>query len=541
MGTTSVTGALYQQLLLSASLCLDNNRDAVNNLNVFPVPDGDTGTNMSLTMSAVTTNHGHDTDSISEYSANVARDMMRAARGNSGVILSLFFRGMARAFDGHDTADINTFREAFRAGAVAAASAVEKPVEGTILTVMRECCAGDCDAEDIESLLDLFYEKASETLAKTPEMLPVLKRARVVDSGGCGFVHIVDGMRKALSGEPIEVAPITEYAINEAADFSEFSDEEITFTFCTECLLDLEAPVPAVILSNIRSWLASVGDSMVLTTDEEIFKLHIHTNEPMEVLARVTKLGTLRFSKIENMRLQHDGIAVNSGSKKKEKKIVEREPYGIFAVSPGDGFSDLLCELGADRIIAGGQSMNPSADDIIEAIKSFPCETAIILPNNSNIILTAKQVARLMDDVNVLSVDTRTLPQGITSLIAFNKARTPEENIAVMQSVLSDVKTLSVTTAVRDAETDGVTVHKDQLLGLLDGKIKVSSDSLEEVIETLVAEAGDGEIISVYYGEDATEESAEAVAAIISEKLPSADIAVLPGGQPIYPYIISVE
>ncbi len=540
MSTISVTGALYQQLLLSASLCLDNNRDAVNNLNVFPVPDGDTGTNMSLTMSAVSGNRGHDTASIGDYSANVARDMMRAARGNSGVILSLFFRGMARAFSGHEEADVKIFHEAFRAGAVAAASAVENPVEGTILTVMRECCAEDNDAADIEALLDIFYEKAAETLARTPEMLPVLKRARVVDSGGCGFVHIVDGMRKALSGEPIEIAPVSEYALNEAADFSEFSDEEITFTFCTECLLDLDAPVPAVILSNIRSWLASVGDSMVLTTDEEIFKLHIHTNDPMEVLARVTKLGTLRFSKIENMRLQHDGIAVNSGSKKKEK-AVEREPYGIFAVSPGDGFSDLLCELGANRIIAGGQSMNPSADDIIEAIKSYPCETAIILPNNPNIILTAKQVAMLMDDVNVLSVDTRTLPQGITSLIAFNKARTPEENLAAMQGVLEDVKTLSVTTAVRDAETDGVSVRKDQLLGLLDGKIKVSSDSITEVIETLADEAGEGEIITVYYGEDATEESAEEIAAIISGKLSDADVAVIPGGQPIYPYIISVE
>lgn len=540
MSTISVTGALYQQLLLSASLCLDNNRDAVNNLNVFPVPDGDTGTNMSLTMSAVSGNRGHDTASIGDYSANVARDMMRAARGNSGVILSLFFRGMARAFSGHEEADVKIFHEAFRAGAVAAASAVENPVEGTILTVMRECCAEDNDAADIEALLDIFYEKAAETLARTPEMLPVLKRARVVDSGGCGFVHIVDGMRKALSGEPIEIAPVSEYALNEAADFSEFSDEEITFTFCTECLLDLDAPVPAVILSNIRSWLASVGDSMVLTTDEEIFKLHIHTNDPMEVLARVTKLGTLRFSKIENMRLQHDGIAVNSGSKKKEK-AVEREPYGIFAVSPGDGFSDLLCELGANRIIAGGQSMNPSADDIIEAIKSYPCETAIILPNNPNIILTAKQVAMLMDDVNVLSVDTRTLPQGITSLIAFNKARTPEENLAAMQGVLEDVKTLSVTTAVRDAETDGVSVRKDQLLGLLDGKIKVSSDSITEVIETLADEAGEGEIVTVYYGEDATEESAEEIAAIISGKLSDADVAVIPGGQPIYPYIISVE
>ncbi len=541
MSTISVTGALYRQLLLSASLCLDNNRDAVNALNVFPVPDGDTGTNMSLTMSAVTVDRGHDTDSVGDYSANVARDMMRAARGNSGVILSLFFRGMARAFAGHDEADVKTMHEAFRTGAAAAASAVENPVEGTILTVMRECCAEDNDAADIESLLDIFYEKATETLAKTPEMLPVLKRARVVDSGGCGFVHIVDGMRKALSGEPIEFSSESEYKLNDAADFSEFSDEEITFTFCTECLLDLDAPIPAVILSNTRSWLSSVGDSMVLTTDEEIFKLHIHTNDPLEVLSRVSKLGTLRFSKVENMRLQHNGIAVADSKKKKKEKTAEREPYGIFAVSPGDGFSDLMCELGANRIISGGQSMNPSADDIIEAIKSFPCETAIILPNNPNIILTAKQVAMLMDDVNVLSVDTRTLPQGITSLIAFNKSRTPDENLSAMQGVLEDVKTLSVTTAVRDAETDGVTVKKDQLLGLLDGKIKVSSDSLDEVIESLIDEVGDGEIITVYYGEDASEEDAEAVAAIIGEKLPEADVAVLPGDQPIYPYIISVE
>ncbi len=540
MSTISVTGALYRQLLMSASLCLDNNRDAVNALNVFPVPDGDTGTNMSLTMSAVTVDHGHDVESIGDYSANVARDMMRAARGNSGVILSLFFRGMARAFAGHKEADVKTFHEAFRSGAEAAASAVENPVEGTILTVMRECCADDNDAQDIETLLDVFYEKAAETLARTPEMLPVLKRARVVDSGGCGFVHIVDGMRKALSGEPIEFSE-TEYKLADAADFSEFSDEEITFTFCTECLLDLEAAVPAVILSNIRSWLSSVGDSMVLTADEEIFKLHIHTNDPFEVLSRVTKLGTLRFSKIENMRLQHDGIAVTDSKKKKREKDVEREPYGIFAVSPGDGFSDLMCELGANRIIAGGQSMNPSADDIIEAIKSFPCETAIILPNNPNIILTAKQVSMLMDDVNVISVDTRTLPQGITALIAFNKSRTPEENLSAMQDVLDDVKTLSVTTAVRDAETDGVAVKKDQLLGLINGKIRVSSDELSDVISSLIDEVGDSEIISVYYGDKVSEEAAEEVAAMISEKLPDADVAVLPGGQPIYPYIISVE
>ncbi len=541
MSTKSVSGALYRQLLLSASLCLDNNRDAVNALNVFPVPDGDTGTNMSLTMSAVTKSQLPDSGSIGDYSASVARDMMRAARGNSGVILSLFFRGMARAMSGKDEADVKTFLEAFRSGAVAAASAVEKPVEGTILTVMRECCADETDAEDIEALLDVIYEKAAETLARTPEMLPVLKRARVVDSGGCGFLYILSGMRRALSGEIIEFAPAEDYTLNEAADFSEFSDEEITFTFCTECLLDLDAPVPAVILSNLRSWLASVGDSMVLTTDEEIFKLHIHTNEPLEVLSRVTKLGTLRFSKVENMRLQHDGIAVSNSKKKKKERDIEREEYGVFAVSPGDGFTDLFYELGANRIISGGQSMNPSADDILEAIKSYPCKNAIILPNNPNIILTAKQVAMLAEDVNVLSVDTRTLPQGITSLIAFNKSRTPEENLAAMQGAIEDVKSLSVTTAVRDADTDGVAVKKDQLLGLSEGKIIASSDELSEVIEALVSEAGDGEIVTVYYGDRVSEAEAEEVSDMISALLPDADVAALYGGQPIYPYIISVE
>ncbi len=539
MSTVSVNGALFQQLLLSAAQTLDSNREAVNNLNVFPVPDGDTGTNMSLTMSAVSANHNHDTTSLDVYSAAVARDMMRAARGNSGVILSLFFRGMAKAFQGHAEADVAAITAAFREGAKSAASAVENPVEGTILTVMRECCAEDSDAADVEELLDVYYEKATEVLAKTPEMLPALRRARVVDSGGCGFVHIVDGMRHALSGEPIEVAPMPSMPLLSAADFDEYDSEEIKFSFCTECLLDLDAAVPSAILSNLRSYLSTVGDSMVLTADEEIFKLHIHTNDPMDVISRVIKLGTLRFSKIENMKLQHDGIATKP--KTPQKKEVERAKYGVFAVSPGDGFSDLFCELGVDRIISGGQSMNPAADDIIEAINSFPCENAIILPNNPNIILTAKQVANLLDDVNVISIDTKTLPQGISAMIAFNKARTPEENREAMTSALSDVKSFSVTTAVRDADADGVIVKKDQLLGLFDGKIKVASDSLDEVVRGLVEFAEDGELVTVYYGEDVTEEEAEAVAAIYEECIPGADVAVIPGGQPVYPYIISIE
>ncbi len=539
MNTLSVNGALFQQLLLSAAFTLDKNHEAVNNLNVFPVPDGDTGTNMSLTMSAVSANHNHDTSSLDSYSAAVARDMMRAARGNSGVILSLFFRGMAKAFQNHKDADMSLFREAFCEGAKSAASAVENPVEGTILTVMRECCADPIDADDFEALLDVIYDRATVVLAKTPEMLPALRRARVVDSGGCGFVHIIDGMRHALSGEPIEIAPIPDMPVLSAADFDEFDTEDIKFSFCTECLLDLDAAIPSAILSNLRSYLSSVGDSMVLTADEEIFKLHIHTNDPMDVISRVIKLGTLRFSKIENMKLQHDGISTKP--KVKEKREIEKAPYGVFAVSPGDGFSDLFCELGADRIISGGQSMNPSANDIIDAINSFPCETAIILPNNPNIILTANQVANILEDVNVISIDTRTVPQGISALIAFNRARDPEENREAMTEMMNEVKSLSVTTAVRDAEMDGFSVKKDELLGLIDGKIKVSSDSLEEVITNLCKDAGEGDLVTVYYGSDVSEEDAESVASLIGEHLPDADVSVIAGGQPIYPYIISVE
>ncbi len=539
MNTLSVNGALFQQLLLSAAITLDKNHEAVNNLNVFPVPDGDTGTNMSLTMSAVSASHNHDTSSLASYSAAVARDMMRAARGNSGVILSLFFRGMAKAFQNHEEADMGLFREAFCEGAKSAASAVENPVEGTILTVMRECCADPIDAEDFEALLDVIYDRATVILAKTPEMLPALRRARVVDSGGCGFVHIIDGMRHALSGEPIEIAPMPDMPVLSAADFDEFDTEEIKFSFCTECLLDLDAAIPSAILSNLRSYLSSIGDSMVLTADDEIFKLHIHTNDPMDVISRVIKLGTLRFSKIENIKLQHDGISTKP--KVKEKREVEKAPYGVFAVSPGDGFSDLFCELGADRIISGGQSMNPSANDIIDAINSFPCETAVILPNNPNIILTANQVANILEDVNVISIDTRTVPQGISALIAFNRARDPEENREAMTEMMNEVKSLSVTTAVRDAEMDGFSVKKDELLGLMDGKIRVSSESLEEVIAKLCEDAGEGDLVTVYYGSDVTEEDAAAVASMIEEHIPDADVSVIPGGQPIYPYIISVE
>lgn len=564
MNTTCLDGALFKQLLVAGAASLESERDVVNNLNVFPVPDGDTGTNMCMTIEAVSSGE-IDTATIAACSAGAARAMMRSARGNSGVILSLFFRGMAKAFDGYTEADPLLMLEAFRGGAVSAASAVDNPMEGTILTVMRECSVGICTETtnkcmiSFEELFDQLYCKAEEILKKTPEMLPALRRARVVDSGGYGFVKIIDGMRRSLKGEEILYTVDTNTSeIRAAADFGDISGEEITFSFCTECLLDLDGEIPESKMAEIRKQLSDMGDSMVLTADEEIFKLHIHTNEPLVVLNMVYQLGVVRTSKVENMRLQHNGLAVSPKSitqqiqstvqntvrklTHKNENIHPPKKYGIFAVSPGEGFSELFRELGADGIISGGQSMNPSADDIMSVIEKHSCENAIILPNNSNIVLTAKQTANMLDGVNVIVINTTTLPQGVSALFAFNGARSAEENYSVMSEAAQNVKTLSFTHAVRDAEIDGVSIKENQYLGLSSGKIKVATDTLQEAVLELVGDIDGSEFVTLYYGEEVTDEEAQLMCDKISEVLgDETEISVISGGQPLYPYIISGE
>lgn len=564
MNTNCLDGELFKQLLLAGAASLESERDVVNNLNVFPVPDGDTGTNMYMTIESVV-NGEFDTETIAACSAGTARAMMRSARGNSGVILSLFFRGMAKAFDGYTEADTVLMLEAFRVGAVSAASAVDNPVEGTILTVMRECSVGISLENSNGGLITFedFFEKicaqAEDVLKKTPDMLPALRRARVVDSGGYGFVKIIDGMKRFLNGEEVFHAGDSDASeIRTFANFDEIADEEIKFSFCTECLLDLDGEISEQRLSEIRKALSEMGDSMVLTADDEIFKLHIHTNEPLAVLGMVYQLGTVRTSKVENMRLQHNGLStvtknitkqIQSTVQSTVKKLTKRnenaespKKYGIFAVSPGEGFSELFKELGADGIISGGQSMNPSADDIISAIEDHPCENAVILPNNSNIVLTAKQVADMVDGTNVIVIKTTTLPQGVSALFAFNGSRSAEENYSVMSDAAQCVKTLSFTHAVRDADIDGTSIKKDQYIGLSDGKIKVAKDSLDDAVIALAGEIEDSEFVTLYYGEDVTEDTAQAM----SERLSSiigdeTEISVMAGGQPLYPYIISCE
>ena len=541
MNTTTIDGLEWRRLVMSGAAVLKSNCDVVNNLNVFPVPDGDTGTNMSMTMTGVLAGNHAGVASVASYSAAIAKDMMRAARGNSGVILSLFFRGMARAFDGHDTITPSILLDAVRQGAKSAAAAVEKPVEGTILTVMRECAANISvsDNTHFENLLDDLHSSAEVVLAKTPEMLPALRRARVVDSGGYGFCRILEGMKRAIRGEQVQDTATAEVEVNQAANFEAFSTDEITFAFCTECLVDLYRELSDKTVSRLKKTLSAMGDSMVFTYDEEILKLHIHTDEPLKVLAMIFPLGALRASKIENMKLQHTGLIQAA----EEKPVtIPKKPYGIFAVSPGDGFSDVFKELGADGIIAGGQSMNPSAEDILDAMRKCPCETAIVLPNNGNIIMAARQAAELMEDTRVIVIPTKTLPQGISALFAFNDNRTPDENAEEMTEAASAVTTLSFTRAVRDAEVDGKTVKARQFLGLQDGKVKSAEDRIEDAVTSMIPLVSDRELITLYYGQGVKEDTAEAVEQLLADTLGnSAEVSMVYGGQPLYPFIISAE
>ena len=540
MNTTTIDGPLWRRLVMSGAATLNNKRETVNNLNVFPVPDGDTGTNMSMTMTGVLAGNHGGVASVAAYSAAIAKDMMRSARGNSGVILSLFFRGMARAFDGYDTITPAVLLDAVKQGAKAAAAAVEKPVEGTILTVLRECATDITVNEDtyFEQLLDRLHDNAEAVLAKTPEMLPALRRARVVDSGGYGFCRILEGMKRAIFGEETANTAVEEAEVRPAADFEAFSTEEITFAFCTECLVDLHRQLSDKTAAKLKKTLSAMGDSMVFTYDEEILKLHIHTDEPLKVLAMIFPLGALRASKIENMKLQHTGLIEAAEQAPEQPK----KPYGIFAVSPGDGFSDVFKELGADGIIAGGQSMNPSAEDILDAIKQCPCETAIVLPNNSNIIMAARQAAELASGTNVIVIPTKTLPQGISALFAFNEARGPEENAEEMTEAASAVTTLSFTRAVRDAEVDGKKVKERQVLGLQDGKVKSAEESYADAVTSMIPLISDRELITLYYGQGVKEDAAEDMEQLLADAFGnSAEVSVVYGGQPLYPFIISAE
>lgn len=557
--TTVLDGDVYRDMVVSAANALENEKEEINNLNVFPVPDGDTGVNMSLTMSPARSELKGLKGSVAEVSDKVAKTFLRAARGNSGVILSSFFKGMAKGLKDSVTADAVGVAKAFKQGVDTAYKAVMTPTEGTILTVMRACADRAMEkiseknpesAGDIEELFTEMLEVAGDTLAKTPEMLPALKQANVVDAGGSGFVAVLEGMLAALKKQPISAKTteaMEEAARRSSADFTQFDTENIVFPYCTECIVTKSPEYMEEGTSKaLHEFIMSVGDSVVFMEDDDIIKLHVHTDQPGNVMTEALKYGSLYTVKVENMKNQHTGLVAEH--EKQEEKVgvpisVEPEkPYGFVSVCSGAGIRAVFTDLGADNIVIGGQTMNPSTEDMLKAIALTPAETVFVLPNNSNIYLVAKAAAELTTDKRVEVIRTVSVPQGFAAMLAFDESASVEDNRAAMEQAVANTVTASMTYAAHDSTFDGKKIKYGQMLGLVENKVKFVTDTREECLEHLAEAVKKCDIITLYYGDEVTQAEAEKAAEIIASKVnPYAEISVLDGGQPVYSYIISGE
>ena len=556
----TIDGAAFSRMMLSAAAEIDLNKQKVNELNVFPVPDGDTGTNMSMTLSAASTElRKADGITLTKAADKTASALLRGARGNSGVILSLLFRGFSKSLKGKLEADGKDFAAALTAGVEAAYKAVMKPAEGTILTVSRLTAdaARDLAVEnnEIEYVLQHCLDTAHAALDNTVNQNPVLKKAGVVDAGGMGFCLILRGMLESLRGNDIVCEDTG--AVNEEADFGIFDSEDITFAFDTVFIVRKREDITS--LDPLREYLGSIGDSLVIGEDDEAFKVHVHTNIPGDALSEAQKYGTLELAKIENMRLQHDDLTAGRKARSTDdleavEKELENQPakqeapaepekrYGSVAVCAGAGLAGVFRDLGVDEIIEGGQTMNPSTEDILHAIEKTPAEIVFVLPNNKNIIMAAQAAAELATR-KVLVVPTKTVPQGISAMLAFDAAMEPSENEAAMTDCLSGVMTMQITYAARDSDFDGFDIHAGDYLGLCDGALAGTTREITTLLASLAdkaAEAGK-EFINIFYGCDISEADAEAAADIFRKHAPDAEVNVLSGGQPIYYYLISAE
>ena len=548
-------------MILSAAASIDLNRQKINELNVFPVPDGDTGTNMGMTIQAAASDlRRMDEPVLTRAADKAASAMLRGARGNSGVILSLLFRGFASAWKGKTQADGRDFAAAVTAGVEAAYKAVMKPAEGTVLTVSRLAAAAARDlAEEnaaIEYVLENMISTAQAALENTVNQNPVLKKAGVVDAGGMGFVVILEAMLSSVRGNDITADEAA--AVNEQADFGIFDSEDITFAYDTVYIVRKNPEVTSI--EPLRVYLDSIGDSLVIGEDDEAFKVHVHTNIPWEALSESQKYGTLELAKIENMRMQHDDLAAGrtarstddleqieqeleaSGQAQPAGPAAPEKKYGSVAVCAGAGLADVFRDLGVDQIVEGGQTMNPSAEDILEAVNRTPAEIVIVLPNNKNIIMAAELAAPLSEK-KVVVVPTKTVPQGITAMLNFDASMELDDNIAAMNDCLSSVSTMQITYAARDSDFDGYQIHEGDYLGLADGALLGTSREITELLAAMadrVAQTGK-EFVNIFYGSDISAEEAENAAALFRERIPDAEINVLSGGQPIYYYLISAE
>lgn len=551
-----IDAAAFKEMILCADAALASNTQIINELNVFPVPDGDTGTNMGLTMNnAATELRKKSFTSVDAVADCVASALLRGARGNSGVILSLLFRGISKRIKGMEVVGAKEFAFAMNDGVDAAYKAVMKPAEGTILTVARLSAAAAVacgkSGADVEEMLEKALQAGNEALEDTINQNPVLRKAGVVDAGGKGYVVILEAMLKCLKGEisaPTEAVSAGIIA-NEGGAFDSIGTDEITYAFDTVYIIRKENP--NVDLTPLRAYLSSIGDSLVIGEDDESFKVHVHTNIPGEALTKSQKYGTLELAKIENMRTQHEDILAGKKAQstddldeiEQELEIAKPEKrYGIVAICAGDGMAKLFKELGADTIVTGGQTMNPSTDDILREINRTPSEVVFVLPNNKNIIMAAEQSAPLTEK-QVVVIPTKTIPQGITAMLNFDSSAETEEIVEAMTESIGDVHTAQVTYAARNSDFDGYEIHAGEYLALLDGKLVGSFTDMDKVTEK-IAEAVEGfdpELLTVYYGEDVDEGSAEKTAGILEAKLPDAEVTVVNGGQPVYYYMISIE
>jgi uncharacterized protein len=541
----TIDSAAFKNMLLCAAAALDVNKQHINELNVFPVPDGDTGTNMSMTMGAGALElKRKNPQTVGEVTKIAADALLRGARGNSGVILSLLFRGLSKVMKGKDTCDAYDFALAMSEGVENAYNAVMKPAEGTILTVSRLSAAAASDfaenGTDIELLLSCAIEAAKDALANTVNQNPVLKKAGVIDAGGKGYVVILEAMLASLRNE---VTPdsyeITSVETNDQADFADFDTGDITFAFDTVYIIRKTDADKS--LDLLRTYLDSIGDSLVISESDEIFKVHVHTNIPGDALTESQKYGTLELAKIENMRLQHDELVASSNA---EPEVAEPEKdFGTVVVCAGDGLAALFGELGADKIVTGGQTMNPSTEDILKAIEGTPARTVFVFPNNKNIIMAAEQCIPLTEK-KVVVVPTKTVPQGVSAMLSMDTyTQSEEEILKTISESIQNVHTALVTYAARDSDFDGYEIKAGEFLGLLDGALLGSDSEIDVLIDKLAEELKkfEPEYITVYYGEDVSAESAQNVSELLSAKHSSAELSVISGGQPVYYYMISAE
>lgn len=559
-----ITGALFKQMVLHGAAAITAQKQAINDLNVFPVPDGDTGTNMSMTIGAAVTELRKSSPSSVDQAASItASALLRGARGNSGVILSLLFRGLSKSLKGRESADAASFAAAMQEGVSSAYKAVMKPAEGTVLTVSRLAAkrAVDVAAEekDVEKVLEEAIREGYDALAQTVEMNPVLKKAGVVDAGGKGYLLILEGMLSELRGEPMPEQTEESEETKEKADFAYMAAEEITFAFDTVFIVRKASP--DISLEPLRTYLNSIGDSLVIGEDDESFKVHVHTNIPGSALTESQKYGTLELAKIENMRTQAEALAQGKEAQSTDDlEAVEAEleagegcapaapaepekPYGFLAVCAGDGLAAVFQDLGADGVVSGGQTMNPSTESILEGVEKIPAETVFILPNNSNIIMAAQQCAALTEK-NVVVIPTKTVPQGITAMMNVDFEAPDAESITqAMTEALATVTTAQITYAARNSDFDGFDIKEGDYLALEEGRLFGTDSDLNALLERLAAEAVEKgtSFISLYFGEDVSEDDAQAAGKLFEERCPQAEVAVLSGGQPVYYYIISME